>query len=254
MAQRNGKLFSHQPFRFLLKHTWGKKLLFLFFGKKRDKRASWPVWVKKTDEERVQNMPWILNNKEPWTVTEKIDGSSTTFTLKRKKRGKNRFEFYVCSRNVVFDKPEKPCFYDTNIYLEMEEKYDIKNKMIAIINKNFPDAEWITIQGETFGKKVQNRDYGLEGHDFRAFNFITSTEGRWGTVEMKHFLEGYGIPCVPVIYRKYILPDTIEELLDDATGKSKIDDGMREGFVLRTLDGQTSFKAVSNEYLNKYHS
>ena len=34
MAQRNGKLFSHQPFRWLMKKTWGRKLLFIFFGKK----------------------------------------------------------------------------------------------------------------------------------------------------------------------------------------------------------------------------
>ena len=32
MAQRHGNLFSHQPFRWLMKRTWGKKLLFIFFG------------------------------------------------------------------------------------------------------------------------------------------------------------------------------------------------------------------------------
>ena len=31
MAQRHGKLFSKQPFRWLMKRTWGKKLLFFFF-------------------------------------------------------------------------------------------------------------------------------------------------------------------------------------------------------------------------------
>ena len=95
MAQRHGKLFAKQPFRWLMKRTWGKKLLFLFFGKKKDKKSSWPVWVKKTDEERVQNMPWILKDKNPWIATEKIDGSSTTFTIKHKRFGK--YEFYVCN-------------------------------------------------------------------------------------------------------------------------------------------------------------
>ena len=83
MAQRHGKLFSHQPFRWLMRKTWGKKILFLFFGKTSDKKAGWPAWVSKTDEERVQNMPWILENKNPWVATEKIDGTSTTFTMKR---------------------------------------------------------------------------------------------------------------------------------------------------------------------------
>ena len=51
-----------------------------------------------------------------------------------------------------------------------------------------------------------------------------------------------------------MLPDTVEELLKIATGKSVIDGGMREGLVLRTKDGSQSFKAVSNEFLMKYHN
>ena len=116
MAQRHGKLFSKQPFRWLMKRGWGRKTLFVFFGKKRDK-CGWPSWVVKTNEERVENMPYILENKDPWIASEKLDGSSTTFTIKRKLFGK--YDFYVCSRNVVFDKPDKKCFYDTNVYLEM---------------------------------------------------------------------------------------------------------------------------------------
>ena len=253
MAQRNGKLFSHQPFRWLMKRNWGKKLLFVFFGRKRDKKSGWPAWVKKTDEERVQNIPWILNDKEPWIATEKIDGSSTTFTLKRGK-WPNKDTFYVCSRNVVFDKPDKACFYDTNIYTEMAEKYDIYNKMKDMFDNQFKTCDWITIQGETYGPGVQKRDYHASEHCFMAFNFITSKEGRWGTERMVQLLQGqYGIPCVPVLNTNFILPDTVEELLEMATGKSVCDNDLREGIVFRSKDGQKSFKAVSNEFLLKYH-
>lgn len=253
MAQRHGKLFSHQPFRWLMKRAWGRKLLFAFFGRKRDKKTGWPAWVVKTDEERVQNMPWILQDKEPWIVTEKIDGTSTTFTMKRGK-GFHKNEFYVCSRNVVFDKPDKTCFYDTNVYTEMAEKYDIFNKMTDLLHNHFQDCEWITIQGETYGAGVQKRDYHNDGHCFMAFNFITSKEGRWGTERMKDLLEGHmGIPCVPVLDTNFILPDTVDELLAYATGESVCDHDMREGVVLRSKDGSKSFKAVSNEFLLKYH-
>ena len=253
MAQRHGKLFSKQPFRWLMKRTWGRKLLFVFFGRKRDKKTGWPAWVVKTDEERVQNMPWILQDKEPWIVTEKIDGTSTTFTMKRGK-GFHKDEFYVCSRNVVFDKPDKTCFYDTNVYTEMAEKYDIFNKMTDLLHNHFQDCEWITIQGETYGAGVQKRDYHNDGHCFMAFNFITSKEGRWGTERMKDLLEGHmGIPCVPVLDTNFILPDTVDELLAYATGESVCDHDMREGVVLRSKDGSKSFKAVSNEFLLKYH-
>ena len=251
MAQRRPKLFAKKPIRWLMRRNWGKKLLFVLFGKKKDKKSGWPAWVKKTDEERVQNMPWILQNKEPWIATEKIDGTSTTFTMKRGKFGK--FDFYVCSRNVVFDKPDKTCFYDSNVYLEMAEKYDIENALKDILKSN-PELEWVTIQGETYGPGIQKRDYSATEHEFAAFNFITSTEGRWNSLRAKELLSFYDIPWVPIIDKEFILPDTVEELLDIATDMSVIDGGMREGLVFRSLDGAQSFKAVSNEFLMKYHN
>ena len=251
MAQRRPKLFAKKPIRWLMRRNWGKKLLFVLFGKKKDKKNGWPAWVKKTDEERVQNMPWILQNKEPWIATEKIDGTSTTFTMKRGKFGK--FDFYVCSRNVVFDKPDKTCFYDSNVYLEMAEKYNIENALKDILKSN-PELEWVTIQGETYGPGIQKRDYSATEHEFAAFNFITSTEGRWNSLKAKELLSVYDIPWVPIIDKEFILPDTVEELLDIATDMSVIDGEMREGLVFRSLDGAQSFKAVSNEFLMKYHN
>lgn len=250
MAQRNGKLFAHQPFRWLMRHSWGRKVLFFFFGKPKDQKTGWPEWVKKTDEERVQNMPWILQNKDPWIATEKIDGTSTTFTMKRGKH--NKFDFYVCSRNVVFDKPDKQCFYDSNVYTEMAEKYHIEDTLREILLNN-PDLDWVTLQGETYGAGIQKRDYSLAGHDFMGFNFITSADGRWNSVVASTLMFKYGIPWVPIVDENFILPDTVDELLAIATDKSVVDGGMREGLVFRSQDGAQSFKAVSNEFLMKYH-
>ena len=251
MAQRNGKLFRHQPFRWLMRREWGKKLLFVFFGKKRDKKTGWPVWVKKTDEERVENMPYILENKDPWIASEKLDGTSTTFTMKRKMFG--RYDFYVCSRNVVFDKPDKVCFYDPNVYVEMAVKYKIEEVLTKLMKTVYKDEEWITLQGETYGEGIQKRDYNLECHNYIGFNFITASKGRMNSKEAADMFLKYGIPWVPIIDENFILPDTVEELLDYATGTSVIDGGMREGVVFRSQDGVKSFKAVSNEYLIKYH-
>ena len=178
MAKRHGKLFSKMPFRWLMRRDWGRKLLFIFFGKKKDSRG-FPSWVVKTDEERIQNCSWILNDKEPFIATEKIDGTSTTFTLKR---GTGLFandEFYVCSRNVCFDKPDATCFYDKNVYIEMAEKYGIEDKMRELLHDEFTDCEWITIQGETYGTGIQKRDYSIKEHNFMAFNFVTSKDGRY---------------------------------------------------------------------------
>lgn len=252
MAQRHGKLFSHQPFRWLMRRTWGKKILFLFFGKTSDKKAGWPAWVAKTDEERVENMPWILDNKSPFVATEKIDGTSTTFTMKRGKFGKN--DFYVCSRNVVFDKPDKNCFYDTNVYIEMAEKYDIEKILESILTDD-PTLDWVTLQGETYGAGIQKRDYGLKEHRFAGFNFITSKEGRWNSVCAAKFMTQYNIPWVPILDENYILPDTIEELRAFSHSEgSRIDGVIKEGIVFRSQDGSMSFKCVDPEFLMKYHA
>ena len=250
MAQRNGKLFSKQPFRWLMKRDWGRKILFVFFGKKRDKRG-WPAWVVKTDEERVENMPYILENKDPWIASEKLDGTSTTFTIKRKLFG--RYDFYICSRNVVFDKPDKKCFYDTNVYLEMAEKYGIEKKMSKML-KMFPNAEWITLQGETYGGNIQKRDYSTNEHRFAGFNFITSNEGRWNSVKAAKFMNKFNIPWVPILNENYVLPDTIEDLRAYVHSEPSTVDGIiKEGIVFRSQDGSMSFKCVDPEYLIKYH-
>lgn len=257
MYQRHIKLFKeHKILRTLYKYTWGKKLLFIFLGKKRDGR-NWPMWVVKTDEERVQNMPFLFpgNPEKEWMVTEKIDGTSTTFTMKRLKR--NKYDFYVCSRNVCFDKPDKKCYYETNVYTEMAEKYNVEEvlKNILDIHKEF---EFVTIQGETYGKSVQNRDYSIDYIDFAAFNLIfgykDGTTKRLNPREMTEILVNiYNIPCVPILDEHFILPETCDEMVAYADGISQLDGEMREGVVLRTLDGRESFKAVSNEFLIKYH-
>ena len=253
MAQRHGKLFAKKPIRWLMKRSWGRKLLFVFFGKKKDKKNGWPAWVQKTDEERVQNMPWILKDKSEWIATEKVDGTSTTFSLKRGK-GIKKNEFYICSRNVVFDKPDKNCYYDTNVYVEMAEKYHMEEVLTKLLEK-FPCAEWVTIQGETYGAGIQKRDYSMKDHDFKAFNLIFSHTGRYDSITMRNVLEKeFNIPCVPIICEHFVLPNTVDELLNYVTGKSVIDGGMREGIVFRSKDGSKSFKAVSNEFLLKYHS
>ena len=257
MYQRHLDLFKkHKILRKIFKTNIGKKILFIFLGKKRDTR-NWPAWVVKTDEERVQNMPFLFpgDPDKKWVVTEKIDGTSTTFTMKGRKK---KEEFYICSRNVNFDKPEKAenCFYETNVYIEMAEKYNMESVLRNIL-ENHPEFEFVTIQGETYGSNIQKRDYGLTGHDFMAFNLIFGYKDgrveRLNPIDMTSILVNtYNIPCVPVL-DTIILPETMDEMIAYANGKSLVDGGMREGVVLRTLDGVESFKSVSNDFLIKYH-
>ena len=255
MKHRHPKIFKSKFAKWMMKTQFGRDIMFFFFGKKKDKKHSFPYWVVKTDEERCQNMPFLFpgDPNTYWYATEKIDGTSTTFTMKRKKIGKP--EFLVCSRNVVFDVPNKDCFYETNVYLEMAEKYNVKS-VLADILKNDASLDFVTLQGETYGKDIQKRDYSKDYHDFMAFNLIfgykNGTVVRFNPMEMVDRLYKYNIPTVPII-GAFVIPATCDELLKIATGKSAIDGGMREGLVFRSEDGVRSFKAVSNEFLLKYH-
>jgi len=253
MEMRHRKLFKNPVIHWFMRYKFGRKVMFFFFGKKKDKKNGWPSWVSKTDEERVQNMPWIINDTGKWIATEKIDGTSTTFSMKRGKFG--RKQFYVCSRNVCFGEEDKPCYYDTNVYWEMAKKYKMYDVLSALMNNCFPDAEWVTIQGETYGNAVQKRDYSLEDRDFMAFNLITSTHGRFGTLEMIEYLKPF-VPCVPVVETDIDFTNkfaTVEDMLLYAEGDSAVDGKPREGIVFRSTDGTKSFKAVSNSFLLKYH-
>ena len=249
IAKKYGKKIKNNKFL-----RWGFLLL---FGRKRDVR-NWPQEVSKTDEERIENRVWTLEDStKEWIATEKVDGSSTTFHLRRKKPFKKE-EFFICSRNVVFDTPDKPNYYsDTigrNIYTDMAEKYSVKEVLQKLLEK-YPEAEWVTVQGETYGNKVQKRDYGLQEQDFAAFNLIFSHCGRVNTIEMKKILDEFNIPSVPIVREKYNLPSTIEELRDFVhSEKSLIDGGMKEGIVFRSEDAGDSFKCVDPAFLIKYHS
>lgn len=264
MSQRHQKIFKQKWARWMMRRNWGRKIMFFFFGKKKDKKTGWPDWIKKTDEERCQNMPWLFpGNEEEWIATEKIDGTSTTFAMKG--YGRKR-EFYVCSRNVVFDKPNKKCFYDTNVYTEMAEKYHMEEALSNAMAywKNTPSpVDYVIIQGETYGGNIQKRNYGDE-HRLAIFNVIFGFKNgevkRLNPFDMCCFLleiqpeNAPKLEGVPIVDRHFRIPETCEELLNIASGESAIDGGMREGLVIRSKGGFRSFKAVSNDFLLKYHS
>ena len=202
-----------------------------------------------------QNIPYIVQDKSPWIVTEKIDGTSTTFTLKKNNKGKR--EYFVCSRNVCFGDDDSNlkndiCYYESNVYKEMSLKYKVKDFLNWYMDEF--GVDWVTLQGETYGEGVQKRTYSIKEHRLAGFNLIDSKNGRLSSISASFFAEKFGIPWVPILDNKYILPDTIEELLEYANGVSILDGLPREGVVFRSPDGKRSFKAVSNEFLLKYHS
>jgi hypothetical protein len=189
-----------------MKREWGRRLLFVFFGKKKDTPKGWPThfpYIHKTDEERCENLPQMLGYDKPLIVTEKLDGTSTTFILERK--GKNKFEFYVLSRNVRQKDEKQECYHDHNIYWDMAFKYDVENKLRQYL-EDHPTYTYVCVQGESVGS-VQGNPLKLTADDFYAFNFIDSVNGRWASdiasVEVKNKL---GIKWVPILDTNFMMP------------------------------------------------
>ena len=259
------KLFRNKFIKWLYSKDWGKKVLFVFLGRKVKKVSDFPSFVKKTDEERAQNLPNLFpGDATEWIATEKIDGTSTTFAVKG--FGRKR-QFYICSRNVVFNNPSKEDrnFYkdtDGNVYLEMAEKYNVKEVMGKILDelhgKN-NKVEFLTVQGETFGGTIQKRGYSTTEHDIRVFNIIIGYND--GSTKRLNPIDGtefantlLNMPYVPIVDEHFKIPETCDDLLALAGGASQIDGQMREGLVFRTYDGVRSFKAVDNEFLLKFHN
>ena len=250
MAARHKNLAKKKWFRWLMKREWGKKLLFFFLGKKRDNPKEFPKWIVKTDETRIENAPFYLQNKNPWIKTEKLDGTSCTFAIDRQKKGKDKFEFIVCSRNVRQADKNQECYHDSNIYWELADKYGIESVLTKLAIENNYDR--VVLQGEGVGD-VQGNPYKFKENRLYVFNLIIEGN-RVGTKEMADFCDGNNLLHVPIISTEYYLPKTMEEMKLEADGYSEINPKVRrEGYVYRSQDGQQSFKNGSREYLLKHN-
>lgn len=251
MAQRHPNIFKKPWARWLMKRAWGRKLMFVFFGKKKDKKNGWPSHIAaKTDVERIQNEMWLLKDKKPFVATEKVDGSSFSAMAERGKFGK--IKYYVCSRNIVFDSADAPCFYDSNIYFEAWNKYNLKEIITQILDDySLPN---VAIQAEVYGEGVQKRDYSTKEHQMAVFH-IVSNGVKFPMDKTVEICEKYGLPHVPIVNDNYIFPDTIEELQEYVESEqSRIDGKPREGIVFYDKEtGQQYVKFVSPNFLMKYH-
>jgi len=227
--------------RFLMKMSWFRKLV---LPKKQYK--GFPSFISKTDETRIQNAPFYLDLDTEYIATEKVDGQSGSFTLQHIKGkhwwNKDTYDFAVCSRNL------RKWNKDNSSFWTVAEKYNIEQVLHELIGDN----EWVAIQGECCGTGIQGNKYHIEGYDLFVFNVIYPF-GRLGSLEAKKLMEDKGLKFVPIVTESVKLKGmSVNEVLDYATGQSKLYNTLREGLVFRTLDGKQSFKAVSPKFLMKY--
>ena len=194
-------------------------------------KGNFPSFLKKTDEERVQNLTseyTNYSNLQGFYATEKLDGSSATFYLKDG-------EFGVCSRNLELKEDVNNTFWKVAKALDVREKLETLPFNACL-------------QGELIGEGIQGNPYKIRGHSVRFFNlFNIDTYKTMPAEDLVVFCSQVDLKTVPI--RNITLPASIDELLIMAEGKSELFDTEREGLVIRSLDSSISFKVISNKFL-----
>ena len=198
-------------------------------------KGNFPAFLNKTDEERIQNLSDVYSiwKSNVFYVTEKLDGSSMTCYIKDG-------EFGVCSRNMNLAETEGNAFWQAARSAKIEERLRYKG------------YDNICIQGELLAPGVQGNKYKVSKPELRVFNVFDIATGEYFSKDdMKDFCWKMELNTVPILDEQFLLPDSIEDLLKYAEGKSELADVEREGVVIRTDGKKISFKVISNKFLLK---
>ncbi len=201
-------------------------------------KGSFPPFIFKTDEERIQNLPLdkIIEEMEtlPFYVTEKLDGSSVTVFF-------NEGEYGVCSRNNWLK-------LEPSRWVTTAESYGLEEKLKGL-NQN------IALQGELLGPGIQGNKYKLTNYEIYFFNLFDITKQEYLPFEfLQELCMKFGLKTVPEIIIPAPVPKTINEFLTLAEGKSVLNKNTeREGLVFRHISKlkRRSFKVISNKFLLK---
>lgn len=175
--------------------------------------------------------------KAQYEVTIKLDGSSCTFYHNNGKTG-------VCSRNLELD-PEDT----SSTFVQTYQSLDMPN-LLPRLGRN------IALQGELMGPGIQKNREGLSHPTFFVFDiFDIDTQSYLPPDERRRLLADVpSLQHVPVVQRATTLQElgihNMADLLAFADGPS-LNNKTREGLVFKRLDGQFSFKVISNAFLQK---
>lgn len=199
-------------------------------------KGNFPYFLRKTDQERVQNLSREFENdfqKGEWEITEKLDGSSMTVYVNGDTAG-------VCSRNLEL-KNEGGAFWDTT------NRYNIIENM----RKAFPGSNF-AVQGELCGPGIQGNKYKFDNFRFFVYDvFDIDAQEYCCQPGARRVAAACNLEYVPVIKKRSGVCATMQEQIEFADGVSALANIPREGLVYKSEFGQESFKVISNKWLLK---
>lgn len=209
-------------------------------------KGSFPSFIPKTDQERVQNLSRKVQGSQGhlFEVSYKLDGSSFTAYCNEDEDG---VYTGVCSRNLE---------------LKVDETNEGNSFVKAFKNSNLDELlrQWraeggdlIAFQGELLAPNIQRNFEGVKELTLYVYAVYNISKREYMLPnEAKRCATGFGLSYVPVFDQCYELNADVKQLLDLADGDSGLNGKFREGLVFKSLTDPTfSFKAISNRYLLK---
>lgn len=141
----------------------------------------------------LKNVPNMFTEEDTVEITRKIHGTNARYGIVKKlklsffEKLKRFFgfadkwieyEFVVGSHNVEKGSDSNG-FYDTNVWYEIEKKYDIKKRLWDYVKSSDYDiiGDGITLYGEIYGAGIQKGyEYGLDTIEFVGFDIKENGE------------------------------------------------------------------------------
>lgn len=212
----------------------------------------------------LKNVPDMFTNDDMVEITRKIHGTNARYGIVRKTKlsffDKVKkffrladkwidYEFVVGSHNVEKGSDSNG-FYDTNVWYEIEKKYDIKTKLWNYVKSGVEIGDGITLYGEIYGAGIQkNYDYGLKEIEFAGFDIkengeYLNTYDTWRVItnELK-------LSYVDILY----FGDWSQEVQDSFVFNNNIEGTKvpHEGIVIKyhTGERQKVAKVINPDYL-----
>lgn len=222
-------------------------------GYQGDAKGTFPWFLRKSDQERIQNVYNKLSNSdladEAFVGTLKMDGSSITVFYVDGERYDNQ-GWGVCSRNQELKLDLEIPLPDQGKFIQGAINSGLLNK-VKQLHEIY--GGYYAIQGELVGAGIQGNFEKFEDYQVFAYNIYDIDNQDFVSYALfEEMAQSVGLQCVPVIYdAEPILQQSLETILGLSDGKG-LRASYREGIVWKQLvGGNSQFKVISNKYLNK---
>jgi RNA ligase (TIGR02306 family) len=209
-----------------------------------------------------KNVPDMFNEEDEVVITRKLHGTNTRYGIVRKKKlslwdkirmffGYQWAEFeYVYGSHNVEKGSDSQGFYSTDVWKEVDNNYDIRDKLWNHVKNTYDYLEsGFIIYGEIYGAGIQkNYDYGLKDIKFAGFDVEVDGVYQPYINEKTHF-DCLQLPQVELLYQG----NWSKEEQDKFVFNNNIEDTKvpHEGIVVKSVTGDRRkvSKVINPDYL-----